>query len=119
VIVLSRIIDGITDFSLGTSAAAKPASTSAAAVVAAASGKTQYAGVNIAGFDFGCDTSGTCSNNGFVDPGTSGIAQMKHFASDDKLNIFRLPFGWQYMVKNTLGGQAGPGLPRHRRNLHP
>jgi endoglucanase len=104
VIVLSRIIDGITDFSLGTSAAAKPASTSAAAVVAAASGKTQYAGVNIAGFDFGCDTSGTCSNNGFVDPGTSGIAQMKHFASDDKLNIFRLPFGWQYMVKNTLGG---------------
>ncbi|KAF2994985.1 hypothetical protein E8E13_003806 [Curvularia kusanoi] len=88
-----------------TSAAAKPASTAAVAAAAgtSASGKTQYAGVNIAGFDFGCDTSGSCSG-GYVDPGSNGIAQMKHFATDDKLNIFRLPFGWQYMVKNTLGG---------------
>lgn len=29
---------------------------------------------------------------------------MKHFHDDDGLNIFRIPVGWQYLVKNTLGG---------------
>jgi endoglucanase len=89
-----------------TSAKAVTTTKAAAAATAAASssnGKTQYAGMNIAGFDFGCDTSGSCSGN-YVDPGANGIAQMQHFANDDKLNMFRLPIGWQHLVGNTLGG---------------
>lgn len=35
---------------------------------------------------------------------------MKHFASDDKLNVFRLPIGWQYLVKNQLGGSLDAGV---------
>jgi endoglucanase len=68
-----------------------------------ASGKTQYAGVNIAGFDFGCTIDGTCTGKN-VDPGANGIAQMQHFTKDDKLNVFRLPIGWQSLVNNQLGG---------------
>ena len=33
---------------------------------------------------------------------------MTHFAKDDNLNIFRLPFGWQYAVANNLGGPLDP-----------
>jgi endoglucanase len=69
----------------------------------ASNGKTQYAGVNIAGFDFGCTIDGTCTSKN-VDPGAAGIAQMQHFSRDDKLNVFRLPIGWQTLVKNQLGG---------------
>ena len=29
---------------------------------------------------------------------------MTHFVSDDKLNIFRLPVGWQYLTNSVLGG---------------
>ncbi len=29
---------------------------------------------------------------------------MQHFAYDDRLNIFRLPVGWQYLVNYNLGG---------------
>ncbi|RFU80562.1 endoglucanase ii [Trichoderma arundinaceum] len=90
----------------------KTTSTSSAAPPAG-SGLTQFAGINIAGFDFGCTSDGTCvtsqvypplknytSANNYPD----GIGQMKHFANDDKLNIFRLPVGWQYLVNNNLGG---------------
>ena len=31
-------------------------------------GKTKYAGVNIAGFDFGCQTDGTCTVSGVYPP---------------------------------------------------
>lgn len=90
-----------------TSATSKKASSTSHAAVAAAatstSGKTQYAGINIAGFDFGCSTDGSCGG-AYVDPGSNGIAQMKHFATDDKLNTFRLPIGWQHLVNNQLGG---------------
>ncbi|KAJ4344254.1 Endoglucanase EG-II [Ascochyta clinopodiicola] len=82
---------------------ASPAVAAAAGTAAASSGKTQYAGVNIAGFDFGCSTDGSCGGS-YVDPGANGIAQMKHFATDDKLNAFRLPIGWQHLVNNQLGG---------------
>lgn len=68
-------------------------------------------GVNIAGFDFGCGTDGTCnqgSTNGPYPPiGGSypdGPGQMSHFATKDHMNIFRLPVGWQYMVGGQLGG---------------
>lgn len=33
---------------------------------------------------------------------------MQHFVSQDKLNIFRLPVGWQYLVNNKLGGTLDP-----------
>lgn len=29
---------------------------------------------------------------------------MKHFVNDDKLNTFRIPVGWQFLVNNNLGG---------------
>nr|AEM23896.1 endo-1,4-beta-glucanase precursor [Aureobasidium pullulans] len=83
-----------------------PVSTSAASTskaVAATSGKVKYAGVNIAGFDFGMDTNGASSGS-YVDPGTTGQNQMNHFVKDDKLNAFRLPVGWQYLVNSQLGG---------------
>jgi len=69
---------------------------------ASSSGHVQYAGVNIAGFDFGCDTSGTCTNK-IVNPVSVGTTQMNHFVKDDGLNAFRLPVGWQYIV-DSVGG---------------
>ncbi|OAG10577.1 cellulase-domain-containing protein [Paraphaeosphaeria sporulosa] len=84
-------------------AASSTVSTAKAAAATSSSGKTQYAGVNIAGFDFGCYTDGSCGGS-YSDPGANGIAQMKHFATDDKLNVFRLPIGWQHLLNNVLGG---------------
>jgi endoglucanase len=72
-------------------------------------GRVQYAGVNIAGFDFGCTTDGRCNLSSVTPPlsalgGPDGAGQMQHFVKDDNLNIFRLPVGWQYLVNNNLGG---------------
>ncbi|KAK1764913.1 glycoside hydrolase superfamily [Phialemonium atrogriseum] len=69
----------------------------------------QYFGVNIAGFDFGCATTGACNLSQTLPPladqgGPDGIGQMQHFSKDDGMNIFRLPVGWQYLVNSTLGG---------------
>ncbi|KAI0189218.1 glycoside hydrolase family 5 protein [Xylaria flabelliformis] len=69
----------------------------------------QYFGVNIAGFDFGCGTDGTCVTTKVVPPlstlgGPDGAGQMSHFAQDLSMNIFRLPVGWQFLVNNQLGG---------------
>ena len=78
-----------------------------------ATGKVRFAGVNIAGFDFGCGTDGTCNTAKVYPPVTNippyynnpdGAGQMQHFYRDDNLNIFRLPVGWQYLVNNNLGG---------------
>ncbi|KAL5115462.1 Endoglucanase EG-II [Pleosporales sp. CAS-2024a] len=72
--------------------------------------KVQYAGVNIAGFDFGCTTDGSCALTGnnkpynVVSQGTA-LGQMQHFVKDDSLNAFRLPVGWQFLLNNNLGGQ--------------
>ncbi|THV79101.1 cellulase-domain-containing protein [Aureobasidium pullulans] len=87
-----------------TTAASRASTTSKAATssVASSKGKVKYAGVNIAGFDFGIDTNG--GSGTYQDPGTTGQSQMNHFVKDDKLNAFRLPVGWQYLVGNTLGG---------------
>jgi endoglucanase len=67
------------------------------------------AGINIAGFDFGCETDGTCNLLDTYPPllglgGPDGAGQMSHFVRDDHLNIFRLPVAWQYLVNNNLGG---------------
>jgi len=79
-------------------AAALPAADSAQAL-------TQYAGVNIAGFDFGCSTDGSCNTASALPPlggnAPDGIGQMKHFVQDRGLNIFRLPVGWQYITNNN------------------
>ncbi|KAK8083381.1 glycoside hydrolase family 5 protein [Apiospora saccharicola] len=69
----------------------------------------QYFGVNIAGFDFGCSTSGACDLSQALPPiatlnGPDGLGQMQHFVKDDHMNVFRLPVGWQYLVNNKLGG---------------
>ncbi|KAJ4356288.1 Endoglucanase EG-II [Didymosphaeria variabile] len=75
--------------------------------------KVQYAGVNIAGFDFGCTTDGSCSLTGTSKPydivtGANAVGQMNHFVKDDTLNTFRLPVGWQFLVNGQLGGQLNP-----------
>ncbi|KAL7420419.1 hypothetical protein Q5752_005390 [Cryptotrichosporon argae] len=57
-------------------------------------------GVNIAGCDFGMDTSG--------DSGTSecpDTTQITHFF-DDGANAFRLPVGWQYLVGSTTDSSS-------------
>ncbi|KAH9212535.1 glycoside hydrolase family 5 protein [Leptodontidium sp. 2 PMI_412] len=80
---------------------------------ASAIGKVQYAGVNIAGFDFGCLTDGSQNTANVYPPlsslgGPDGIGQMTHFIKDDNMNIFRLPVGWQFLVANNLGGTLDP-----------
>ncbi|CAD6440267.1 a4d1e733-b7c2-4844-9ae4-1dad932047d2 [Sclerotinia trifoliorum] len=83
-----------------TSSSAAPSST----------GKTKYIGTNIAGFDFGCTTDGTCITSDVYPPLSSivnhpdGLGQMSHFVKSTGHNIFRLPVGWQYLVNNVLGG---------------
>lgn len=70
-------------------------------------GGVKYAGVNMAGFDFGCSTDGSCNLGGYydivADLHPTGIQQMDHLASLG-LNAFRLPIGWQNMVGGVLGG---------------
>jgi len=67
------------------------------------------AGVNIAGFEFGCpNTAGNYTASLVKPPLTSqgyadGIGQMKHFVTNDGLNVFRLPVCRQYLVGNELG----------------
>ncbi|KAG2132688.1 glycoside hydrolase family 5 protein [Suillus bovinus] len=68
----------------------------------------QFAGVNIAGFDFGCGTDGTCVASNAVPPiyqlsGIDGLGQMQHFVNDG-YNVFRLPVGWQYLTNDQMTG---------------
>ncbi|KAL8641511.1 MAG: hypothetical protein Q9228_001688 [Teloschistes exilis] len=75
----------------------------------------QYGGVNIAGFDFGCDIQGACDTSKVVAPlhqykGQDGAAQMQHFVKDDGLNAFRLPVGWQWLVDS-------PGSPLNAAHM--
>ncbi|KAL8969767.1 MAG: hypothetical protein Q9183_001839 [Haloplaca sp. 2 TL-2023] len=79
-----------------------------------ASAKVQYGGVNIAGFDFGCVISGSCDTSDVVPPlreykGQDGAAQMQHFVTNNRLNAFRLPVGWQYLVDEP----GSPLIPEH------
>ncbi|KAL2066017.1 hypothetical protein VTL71DRAFT_2088 [Oculimacula yallundae] len=68
-------------------------------------GKAQYMGMNIAGFEFGCETDGTCPTSKTQSPmGSDAVGQMQHFVKDDQMNIFRLPVSWQFLVNNKLGG---------------
>lgn len=73
------------------------------------SAQVWLAGVNIAGFDFGCgNTEGTYTASSVTPPLASqgnadGAGQMEHFATNDGFNVFRLPVCWQYLVGNELG----------------
>ncbi|KAG4426516.1 Endoglucanase EG-II [Cadophora malorum] len=76
---------------------------------ASATSKVKYAGVNIAGFDFGCLTDGSQTLTSVRPPlsslgGPDGLGQIAHFIRDDHMNVFRLPVGWQFLVNNNLGG---------------
>lgn len=69
--------------------------------------KTSYAGVSIAGLDFGCSEDGTCTAGGVTVP-RNGAEQMKHFVSADGLDTLRLPVGWQYLTNHVVGGDLDP-----------
>ncbi|KAF8846665.1 beta-1,4-endoglucanase [Acephala macrosclerotiorum] len=76
-------------------------------------GQVQYMGMNIAGFDFGCATNGSCDFSTMLPPltklgGSDGAAQMQHFLGDDQMNTFRLPVPWQYLTNNVMGGDLDP-----------
>ncbi|KAF5370416.1 hypothetical protein D9757_013143 [Collybiopsis confluens] len=66
--------------------------------------KVRFAGVNIAGYDFGMVITGTQDLTQVVDEASDGTTQMKHFVNNDKFNLFRLPTGWQFLANNVLGG---------------
>jgi endoglucanase len=69
--------------------------------------RLQFGGVNIAGFDFGSyDTCGIHRNPPYVNP-SNYVAQINHFVKDDKLNAFRLPVSWQYLINQFDGGDLG------------
>ncbi|KAL9010333.1 MAG: hypothetical protein Q9173_004726 [Seirophora scorigena] len=75
----------------------------------------QYGGINLAGFDFGCETTGECDTAKAVPPlheykGQDGAAQMQHFVKVDGFNAFRLPVAWQFLVES-------PGSPLIPANM--
>ncbi|OAX40628.1 glycoside hydrolase family 5 protein [Rhizopogon vinicolor AM-OR11-026] len=90
-----------------------PLIAAALSAAAVANGQTfaplRFAGVNIAGFDFGCGTDGTCVISEAVPPvyqlsGVDGLGQMQHFVKDDGYNVFRLPVAWQYLTYSQMTG---------------
>ncbi|KAI0071102.1 endoglucanase [Panus rudis PR-1116 ss-1] len=90
-----------------TSGPASPSSS--CATPPASAGKLRFAGVNIAGFDFGCNSDGSCTASAAWPPllqyyGHDGEGQMNHFVKDDGFNVFRLPVGWQFLTNDVLGG---------------
>jgi len=96
-------------FVLGACVAGCAASTSPSATgtgFIASTSQVAFAGVNIAGFDFGCGIDGTCNTQSTFDVASqgTGLQQMQHFVEDDGLNAFRLPVAWQFLVNNNLGG---------------
>jgi len=106
----SQCIPGVASTTLATSTTKIATATSTTGASSPTStGLTKFAGINISGFDFGCDTTGTCNVSGAWPPmleyyGADGIGQMQHFVNDDHLNVFRLPTSWQYMTNGVGGG---------------
>ncbi|KAJ7614763.1 carbohydrate-binding module family 1 protein/Glycoside hydrolase family 5 protein [Mycena rosella] len=92
-----------------TSTATGPSGTCTSNSPKSRTGTLQLVGVNIAGFDFGCNTDGSCTASAAYPPltqyyGKDGKGQMTHFVNDDGYNVFRLPVGWQFLTNNVLGG---------------
>ncbi|TGO60409.1 hypothetical protein BOTNAR_0146g00220 [Botryotinia narcissicola] len=106
----SQCLPGTATLTTVTSATTSAGTKTSTAATPSSTGKTKYIGTNIAGFDFGCTTDGTCLTNKILpalkslNNGPDGIGQMAHFVSKTGHNIFRLPVGWQYLVNNNLGG---------------
>jgi endoglucanase len=79
-------------------------------LAATAAATVSFGGVNIAGFDFGCDVWGNC--NGGLDETMvttgAGLTQMTHFVSKG-LNAFRLPVRWQYLAQSGSPGVLDEG----------
>ncbi|KKY35360.1 putative glycoside hydrolase family 5 protein [Diaporthe ampelina] len=81
--------------------------------VAASFAASPFAGVNIAGFDFGSDIQGKHNLSSAFGPvvaigngNSDGAAQIQHFVQQG-LNTFRLPTTWQFMINsNNLNGSA-------------
>ncbi|KJA16679.1 glycoside hydrolase family 5 protein [Hypholoma sublateritium FD-334 SS-4] len=72
-------------------------------------GKLSHVGINISGFDFGCNSDGSCNASGAWPPllqyyGHDGQGQMTHFVNDDGFNTFRLPVGWQFLTEDAATG---------------
>ncbi|KIO31970.1 hypothetical protein M407DRAFT_18995 [Tulasnella calospora MUT 4182] len=67
-----------------------------------------YKGANIAGFEWGCFTDGSCPgpNSPPLPPIADGVWQFQWFFKWG-MNTFRFPIGWQY-VTPTLGGAFDP-----------
>ncbi|KAF7303595.1 Glycoside hydrolase family 5 protein [Mycena indigotica] len=114
-----------------TTTASAPGSSSTAP---AGSGKLRFVGVNISGFDFGCNTDGSCTASAawppltqfygafslFVHPtasnlvpGHDGQGQMNHFVKDGGFNVFRLPVGWQFLTNDVIGPVSQDNLTKY------
>ncbi|KJA16683.1 glycoside hydrolase family 5 protein [Hypholoma sublateritium FD-334 SS-4] len=75
----------------------------------AGTGKLSHVGINISGFDFGCNSDGSCTASAAWPPlleyyGHDGLGQMTHFVNDDGFNTFRLPVGWQFLTRDAETG---------------
>ncbi|KAJ7636942.1 endoglucanase [Roridomyces roridus] len=96
-----------------TTTAVGPSGSCAPNSPAPGSGTLKFTGVNIAGFDFGCNSDGSCTASAAYPPltqyfGADGLGQMTHFVNDDGFNTFRLPVGWQFLTNNVLGAPIDP-----------
>ncbi|KAJ7885201.1 endoglucanase [Mycena olivaceomarginata] len=94
--------------STSSSAAGSTGTSCASNSPAKGSGTLKFTGVNIAGFDFGCNSDGSCSPGAAYPPllqyfGADGAGQMTHFVNDDGYNTFRLPVAWQFFTNYVLG----------------
>lgn len=79
---------------------AKPTTTSsAAAPPASTAGAPFLQGINLAGLDFGVDIWGSTPSIKTWIPTEAGVEQVPHFTSQG-VNIFRVPFAWQYMMSS-------------------
>ncbi|KAJ8487851.1 hypothetical protein ONZ45_g14184 [Pleurotus djamor] len=92
-----------------TATSGSPTTPTTTAVPLPTNGSLRFTGVNIAGFDFGCNVDGDCTASAAWPPlsqyyGSDGAGQMNHFVNDDGFNTFRLPVGWQFLVNDVLGG---------------
>ncbi|KAF7348554.1 Glycoside hydrolase family 5 protein [Mycena venus] len=101
---------GATTTVASTSTAAGSTGTCAPNSPAPGSGTLKFTGVNIAGFDFGCNSDGSCTPGAAFPPltqyfalGADGAGQMMHFVNDDGYNTFRLPVAWQFFTNYVLG----------------
>ncbi|KAK1830987.1 glycoside hydrolase superfamily [Podospora conica] len=92
------------------------------ALVGLAAAKVRFLGVSIPSGDSGCTIEGTCQPNstqlpslplGTTNNNNTSEAQMKHFATNDLMNIFRLPIPSQSLVADD--SPSAPFLAQYDR----